>query len=757
MKIHQSHCIKALLRKIIFSGIIIFPLLVSFSCYSQVSIITERLRTNLISATVIDDEITNYLKTLKTDGSWGDIDYTASTNWQAVRHLRRLQSICIAYNKPTSIHYHLKDVKAGIQTSIDFYIKAKPRSSGWWQNAIGAPTVIGPLLILMKTGDNFGFEQQTLDYYADELLNYYTESAIKWQAETTGANKTWMLSSSIYKACIKEDEAVLSSNFQSVFEEASINEGKAEGIKADYSFFQHGPQLYNGGYGRDFMLDISYFGTLAQGTTYQMSDSRLQVITNCLLDGYQWFCQKSAFDFHCLGRELVRPGSLSNVPLKTVITRLKAMNARRSTELTNFYDFIDGKSDFQSPGNKHFWKADIMVQHGASFYLSTKIPSSRTTGTEKVSGENLKRWFLPWGSTNIMVDGDEYQNIFAVWDWSRVPGVTSLKDGVTREDPFANQSTINLIRSTYLISSAEFAGGVSDGVLGLAAYDYSWDGIRGRKAYFFTPEAMFCIGTGINASKTNSVITNVNQCNSSGPVTISRNGVKSTFDGTQLSNSDLKWTHHDNVGYLFPKGGDLTLMNMNQTGSLKDITTSQSAPLQTRKVFSLFFDHGNTPTEGSYEYVVVPSKDLTQFEKWAGNNPLSSLINTRDYQAVKDNNSGAFGIAFYRSGTVSLETGLSVLVSRPCLVLIQSIKKGTGYKITISDPTASIQNIILKISKKLKGPGAIVNSDQSSSITISFPAGDYAGKSLIMEFANEPASNSSGIENFKPGPLPNFY
>ena len=81
---------------------------------------------------------------------------------------------------------------------------------------------------------------------------------------------------------------------------------KLKGIKIDNSFYQHGPQLYTSGYGMSFMMDITYFGTMASGTIYQMSDDQLRVITNVILDGYRWFCQKTSFDFGTSGREIFK-------------------------------------------------------------------------------------------------------------------------------------------------------------------------------------------------------------------------------------------------------------------------------------------------------------------------------------------------------------------------------------------------------------------------------------------------------------------
>jgi len=703
----------------------------SISCFSQISIITDRLRNDLISENVRDSVISDLMETLSADGSWNDIDYAnrSRTNWLPVTHSRRLVSVCQAYNKPESIHFHNPEVKEAIRKIFSYYLFVKPVSDNWWYNAIGAPTNFGPALVLMKTDDTFGFDQATLDSLSDNLLNYYDESAKKWPGATTGANKIWLLKSSIDKACVKNNEEVLRANFASAFEEARIMPGKAEGIKADQSFWQHGPQLYNAGYGMSFMSDITYFGVLAHGTDYGMSELQVKTITDAVLDGYQWFCQKSAFDFGAAGREISRRNALSSMGLRTFAARLVAMNAPRQDELKDCISFINGESQFRIPGNRHFWKSDIMVHHGTNFYMSAKIPSKRTYGTERMNDENLKRKWLPWGATNIMIDGDEYRNIFPAWDWSRIPGVTSVIEDVPG---------LPVTGSAYIISSSDFAGGVSDGVFGLAAYDFSWDGISARKAYFFTPDAMYCFGTGIKAEKSNPVVTNVNQCYSSGDVTIKNKRKKSKVDNTELTSADLTWIHHDRVGYLFPSGGNITVKNMDQTGAWFDISLSNPKAPVTHKVFSVWIGHSNNPVDGKYEYIVVPSTNIVQFSKWIKKNPLRMITNTTDVQAVIDKNSGICGIAFYRPGSVTLEPGLYVGADRPCLVLFEKSKNTGSYRVTVSDPTATQQDLKIMISKRLTGDGVTVNEDNISTVNCILPSGDEAGKSVTFEYSAKP-------------------
>jgi chondroitin AC lyase len=718
-----KHFFKMRIKNLSLPLTLIFSFLFCLSALPQSAKVTENLRNELISENVNDSAITSIVSKLSADGSWSDIDYsnTSITNWIPATHSGRLVKIGIAYNKPGSLLYHKPDVMKKIKLALDFYIKVKPVSKNWWYNAIGAPTNFGPALILLKTGDSFGLDQKSLDYYSDSLLNYYTESAKKWPGATTGANKIWLLSSSIHKACIKNNDDVLKENFSSAFEEAKVMSGKAEGIKIDNSFYQHGPQLYTSGYGMSFMMDITYFGIIASGTTYQMSDQQLSIITNTILDGYRWFSQITAFDFGTSGREISRPNAMSTNALKTVVSRLISMNAPRKDELSACLRWLKGKSDFSFPGNRHFWKSDIMVQHGKDFYLSARVPSKRIYATERMNNENLKRLWLPWGSTNIMREGDEYRGIFAVWDWSRIPGVTSVMEDVPSQP---------VTGSAYLVSKTDFAGGVSDGNCGLAAYDYSWEGVEARKAYFFTPEGMFCFGAGITASKSNPVITSVNQCFSSGEVIVRNNGKLLSIDSKELNSSGISAVWHNRIGYYFPDGGDITVKNTDQTGSWYDINNSMPKAQVTHKVFSTIIGHGNNPASASYQYAVVSSETLKDLEKWIVSDPFRVISNTKDLQAIYNKRSGVYGISFYKEGNVELEKGLSITVDKPCVLLIGKIDMGKGLKISVADPTQMISGITIKVSQKLKGKGAIQDNDKSTSINVELPAGDEAGKTI---------------------------
>lgn len=694
---------------------------------AQVQVISERLKNESISQSLNDSLVTELLNRLTPEGSWSDVDYSSKsiTNWPALSHSSRMKSVCAAYRNPSGIHYHKTEVKDKIVRMFEYYISVNPVSDNWWYNAIGAPINLGPALLLMKMDRNHGIDCETLAGYTNQLIRYYSESAEKWPFSTTGANKIWLIRSSLYKACILENEAVLRENFISAFEEVKVMPGKEEGIKADYSFYQHGPQLYTAGYGMSFMSDITSFGYLAHQSDYQMSAGQLHTLTNTLLDGYQWFIQRQAFDFGTAGREISRRGAVSASAMQTYLQRIIEMEAPRIDELKAFLKFITGVAPFQSPGNRHFWKSDIMVQHGADFYLSAKLPSKRTIGSERMNNENLKMKWLPWGSTNIMRDGNEYRNLFSVWDWSRIPGVTSYREEV---------KGLPVTGGPYIISDADYAGGVSDGDLGMAAYDYSWDGVSGRKAWFFTPEGMFCLGTGIGSSKNAEVITNVNQCLSSGEVIVRTGKGKIYLEGRLDNHDDIQWIHHNQIGYLLPSGGNVTVMNMDQTGSWSDINLSQSSEIVSRKMFSTWISHGESPLGGAYEYGVIPSKSLAEFEKWIRSNPFRVLMNTPAIQAVSCKNPQVTGIAFYEPGTITVAPGLAISADKPIMILVRQENRGKELKISVADPTQLLREVQISVSLKLIGEGVGEKADDTTVIRFDLPSGDEAGKSITSVF-----------------------
>lgn len=58
---------------------------------------------------------------------------------------------------------------------------------------------------------------------------------------------------------------------------------------------------------------------------------------------------------------------------------------------------------------------------------SVKMASDRVVGVEMMNGDNMKGFYMADGATYIYQDGDEYLDIFPLWDWRKLPGVTAFQ------------------------------------------------------------------------------------------------------------------------------------------------------------------------------------------------------------------------------------------------------------------------------------------------------------------------------------------
>ncbi len=80
----------------------------------------------------------------------------------------------------------------------------------------------------------------------------------------------------------------------------------------DGAFLQHGPQIYNGGYGSALTSDIlnNVIPTLS-GTAFDLSGSSIEAFAKVFLDGHQWmintFGSKNTWHTIPLGRYELKP------------------------------------------------------------------------------------------------------------------------------------------------------------------------------------------------------------------------------------------------------------------------------------------------------------------------------------------------------------------------------------------------------------------------------------------------------------------
>ncbi|MBG7611621.1 hypothetical protein IU405_05095 [Polaribacter sp. BAL334] len=678
-----------------------------------------------------DVKADHYLSTLTKNGSWDDINYEIiGIPYPALKHVERFYQIAIAYQQNHSKFYHLKEVKNKLLLIANYFYDHYKPSSHWHTELVTVPSNWFPGLLLMKTDDEFGFSKSDLQKFSS-LLSYC-------EREVNGVNIIYVNQPSLFKAAIEEDSAQMQKAFKAISGVIKVTSGKEEGLKVDYSWQQHRELIYFQGYGSKFVnMSVDYYA-LASGTAFEFDANATKILTDYLLKGQQWVIHYNAYDYGVSGRQLTQyPFDADG--LLSPINKLIAADVEQKAELLTFKDHIKGNA-FTLPGNQHFWKSDMMIQRGSDWYISIRNTSSRSVSTETINGENAKNAYMGLGNKCIMLDGNEYKGMPIVWDWSRLPGTT-----------FESEKEFT-IRKWIMYPPFDFAGGVSNGRYGLSVYKQllnsenkldikpakgsngnpDFKPVSAYKLDLMTDEGVYSIGGGITGNADYPVLTNINQCNSSDVVTISTEKAEIKLKDPIFTAKDIQWVHHQGIGYFFPASQNVNVFNRIQTGSRSDVNlNSKDSTLVSRKVFSLFLDHGKQPIGDQYEYITLPSKTTKQLKNWK--NTYTTLVNNDKVQAVTYQKKGVYGASFYvENESVQFNKNLTVSVNKPCLLLIETLT--TGYSISVADPTAQLNGFIeVSISKTQKQSDKSTMENVNATLLFELPEGDFSGSSVTKE------------------------
>jgi chondroitin AC lyase len=330
-----------------------------------------------------------------------------------------------------------------------------------------------------------------------------------------------------------------------------------------------------------------------------------------------------------------------------------------------------------------------------------------------------------------MLKGDEYHNIWPVYDWQKISGTTILqkpelygpgeiqKDGLT-----------------------DFVGAVTDGSYGAVAFDFKspHDLTAAKKSWFFFDEEYACLGTGIKSDRNLPVVTTINQVLMRSDVTLMHNGKIQRLQRGNRQLDDVKWIYQDKIGYIFPQPATVNVSNQIEQGRWSDITDQKniSEEMVSKEVFMLWFDHGNRPSHASYQYIVVPDVSAQKLQETASDNRnIEILSNTAEIQAVKHHKLGLCQIAFYKAGELEISEGTRIRSDSQGMVMLK-LQGERIDKMTVSDPSRKLSRMKITVSNMYNAKGenfvTLPNSEQNNTlILIDLPQDVYAGKSTVVK------------------------
>ena len=661
-------------------------------------------------------DLENILKLQQPDGSFKDINYadSALSNWDPTNHALRLLYLSRVYITPTSKYYKQKYVSEYIHKGLNYWFRNKFVCRNWWYNEIGIPRTLGLVFLFIE---NELSDKERLG--AVKVMNNST-------FRQTGQNKVWQAGNIFLKALLINDEKLAEQARDTIASE--IYQTTNEGIQPDFSFHQHGPQQQFGNYGLAYISSMSYYANVFGETKFAFSDSQIKLLRNYVVEGENYVVWKGSFDVSACNRQLFKQAQVGkNLTFCVAVNLLKKADPTFST---NYNDILQRNlksgSVSEKPMYKHFWRSDLSIFRNTTDYISVRSCSPRVKGTEFTNKENKKGHYISDGCTIFMRNGDEYADIFPVWDWNHIPGVTApILDPVvahTKTDEYKN--------------SNPFVGGLTNGNYGISTFHLTRNKVSAKKSWFYMNGVLICLGANIRSISDKDVITDVNQCRKKSDANVLFSDMKSiNCTDTTLSSKDIKAIWQDSIGYYFPKSQQVSFSVKNQYGNWHEIADPYSPEKVSQKIFDLWLNHGmNAHNVPYYEYVVLPSVNLTTLKEFIKQPTFEIISNSKDIQAVKSKASDLIQYVFYKQGKFQTFSP-SEFIEAKTLGLIQLERNSEkNISLTVAEPTQSKKTFRISITGKYTADCAKYNrSSGMTEIRIPLPQGSEAGKCKTIQ------------------------
>ena len=715
---------------------------------ADVKIIKSSVLKSLMVPHGNDGEVKRLIDSIREDGTWPDIDYkdVSREGFMHTRHLDNMVFLARAYKVKPSRFYRDKKVKNTIELALKHWVEHDYICENWWNNEIGTPTQLVNLMLIV--GDDLSKE---LVEKAQPIIG---RAHIDAPGARPGGDR-------IKIAGIQAKNMLFIGDGETFDKVIKVIENEIKyvewiGREYGYTYRQHEGGFSNrssGGrgiqYGNSFhhrtdgvnntlSYGLSYADSFIEwavytaGTGYAFSEDKIARLVDYYLDG---ICKMAAFgkypDPGAKNREVSRRGSLRPFSAGSAENLLKTTRYR-ADELQEIANIREGEG--VKPTLSHatfFWNTEHFAFQRPEWYTSVRMYSTRTYNMEVgYNSEGLLNHHRGDGTNHITRTGKEYDDIFPVFDYQKIPGATIMQKPKL-PDPEEIQK----------LGLTDFVGAVSDGTYGAVAFDFKspHDPLIARKSWFFFDDAYVCLGAGISCREQLPVVTTLNQCLLQGDVVISSANQSSVIPKGEREYENVDWVFHDGIGYLFPESTKIGLMNQTTTGSWWDINKQTSTPKgEVRKdVFKLWLDHGRRPSDATYAYIVVPATSLEKMQQDNEGEKIDILVNNPYIQAVNNTVTGISQAVFYKGGEIKIGGKMMLASDNPGIVMVK-MKNGTISQISVSDPNRELTRFNLFLSTRIEGSGenwyTVWNGAKGGThITIELPRDNYAGDSVTIE------------------------
>jgi chondroitin AC lyase len=697
--------------------------------WDEMILVRKRIIAELMKGGVNDQQVRQVISTYRSTGDFSDIDYSdlsTTAGFPHQKHLSNLYALAKAYQTNTSVFFHDAEIMKEIEGALNYWVEKDYIGDNWHDNQITTPTWLVNTLLIMGNDLKQDLAMKTQKMIGRANLN------------ASGARPSGdriVIAGILARNLIYLDSLVAFEKVIKVIEgEIKFSTGE-RGMQHDYSFHHRVDRVNNTtsyGYGK-YANAFGEWSFYVSGTRYQFSKEKINQLVDYYIDGiskqqvYGIYEDVSVKNRDITSKSYFQPKGILE------IERLLMGTDHRKAELEELIKLRKGEIRPSRSFAKFFWQTEHFVFQRPHFYTTVRMFSTRNQNMEMpYNGPGKPTHHRADGTNYLFLKGDEYHNIWPVYDWQKISGTTVLQKPKLHGPQDIQKKGLT-----------SFVGAVTDGLYGAVAFDFRspHDGVEAKKSWFFFDEEYVCLGTDIRSEVKLPVATTINQALLKGPVRVMQDDKQIVLPEGNRKLEKLKWVHHNSIGYLFPSGASLELSNQVATGTWASITDQKniSTALVQEPVFNLWFNHGNSPANASYQYIVVPAIDVDVFAaNVADNRQIQILSNTGSIQAVWHGKKQMLQSAFYRAGTLKVKSGIQVRLDSQGMVMLKAADNRI-ISVTVADPSRMLQRINLTISGvyQLKKAGVICMPDtgkKETMMVIDLPQDVWSGSSVTIEF-----------------------
>ncbi|WP_336208104.1 polysaccharide lyase 8 family protein [Nonomuraea sp. LPB2021202275-12-8] len=644
----------------------------------------------------------------------------------------RLRVIAMAWVTPGTVQFGDDEVLERVVDGLDLlhrrhFNEGSAETGNWWFWEIGSPGELARLCVLL--GDRLGGQRlagylRAIDRFCPDADRRTGYRAIV-ESGANRADKAYIIA---LRGVAGRDgpklaqardglSAVLDDGQGSVF--GYVDSG--DGFYRDGSFIQHGEVAYTGSYGVSLLTAVAQTMALLGGSAWAVTDPGQRVILDAVERSFSPFVLDGLMMDAVRGRAASRQGHSGRDAGRAVAGAVLLL-AESAPEpyRTRFEELAKGWIErggghpvptrrelafrrragvaAAPPLTGHFVfpSMDRVVHRRPGWSFAISMSSRRIAAYEAINDENLHGWHTGDGMTYLYTGGFE-DGFWPTADPRRLPGTTV--DTRPRDD---------LSMSAHRPANTWAGGAVLGGRYGAASMELIGDGVslRARKSWFCLDDAVVALGSGITSHDGRTIETVVDN--------------RVTGAEPRL---EERWAHLEGVGgYVFPEVGPVRGLRESRTGTWHDINTGLdtggTAEPVTRDYVTIWFDHGVSPVDAAYAYVLLPNATLRRTRAFSRSSPLRVLSNTPAAQAVQWD--GLIAATFWQAGAVCGEDevrggtragagdppegreegergggGMRVAVDAPCAVLVRRARR--RISVAVADPSHSVDTVTLTL------------------------------------------------------------